>query len=99
MSAGKKDLPCQSKISFIRSHVFARMAKLADASDSKSDTARCVGSTPTPGTIQRIPLQLSTEAGFFVFSREKRRFFSLPGNIQFFFFRRAYSPIYNLTFL
>lgn len=28
----------------------ARMAKLADASDSKSDIERCVGSTPTPGT-------------------------------------------------
>ena len=68
MSAGKKDLPCRSKISFISFHTFARMAKLADASDSKSDTARCVGSTPTPGTIQRIPLQLSIEAGFFVYA-------------------------------
>lgn len=29
------------------------MAELADASDSKSDIERCVGSTPTPGTKQK----------------------------------------------
>gem|GEM_PF-1943798 len=44
------------------------MAKLADASDSKSDTARCVGSTPTPGTNSKNPAQPFVDAGFFVYA-------------------------------
>ena len=48
------------------------MAELADASDSKSDIARCVGSTPTPGTIFTKPSEIFVPAvSFFLRMREQ----------------------------
>ncbi len=48
------------------------MAELADASDSKSDIARCVGSTPTPGTIFTKPSEIFVPAvSFFLRMRER----------------------------
>ena len=44
------------------------MAELADASDSKSDIARCVGSTPTPGTIFTKPSETFVPAVSFFFA-------------------------------
>ena len=44
------------------------MAELADASDSKSDIARCVGSTPTPGTIFTKPSKIFVSAVSFFFA-------------------------------
>ena len=44
------------------------MAELADASDSKSDIERCVGSTPTPGTIFTKPSEIFVSAVSFFFA-------------------------------
>ncbi len=74
--------PSPSQPSFISSFC-ARVAELADAPDSKSGSARSVGSTPTPGTMLRTAPLRSAElrtAGHAV--NESRRFSAGSANLQ-----------------